>query len=338
MDQGMTAMKRWGRATGAALCLVCALTSQLSAQSKRDVNEYQRTVKQALHEYDLGNFAEAKAFFTQAHAMSPNARTLRGLGMSSYELRTYVEAIGYFEQALSSTEHPLTPQMRDEVSQLLRQARTFVTKLKVTLEPSSAELRVDTRPVSRDDQGFVLLDPGVHELVAEAPARETATRSLRTEGGEELSLTISLRTNTPSKAETTNDASEAGGTNTPVFQQPETQAAPVAATSSQSSLGPWILIGSGAAVAITGGVLLGVMASDKSKVEHAPVDSNYAAYKSAEQRVFPLSVIGFVAAGVGVAAVIGGVVWKVAADGGTRETANARLEVLPGGVRLAGQF
>jgi hypothetical protein len=36
-------------------------------------------------------------------------RTLRGLGMTSYEIRHYVEAIEYFQKALPSTERALTP-------------------------------------------------------------------------------------------------------------------------------------------------------------------------------------------------------------------------------------
>jgi hypothetical protein len=33
---------------------------------------------------------------------SPSARTMRGLGTCSFELRNYVDAIQWFEQALSS--------------------------------------------------------------------------------------------------------------------------------------------------------------------------------------------------------------------------------------------
>ncbi|HEX4355191.1 MAG TPA: hypothetical protein VHZ95_19805, partial [Polyangiales bacterium] len=176
------------------LCAALSVSNEVAAQGKRNDTDYQKAIQQALHEYDLGNFNEAKAFFTQAHAISPNARTLRGLGMSSYELRNYVEAIDYFEQSLGSNERPLTVQMRGEVSQLLKQARTFVTRLRITLEPGvAADLRIDTRPVSKDAQGEVLVDPGSHELVAEAPNYETTTRSIRTDGGEELTLTLSLQ-------------------------------------------------------------------------------------------------------------------------------------------------
>ena len=46
----------------------------------------------AVAEYDAGHFQEARALFRQAHEKSPTARTLRGIGMCSFELRDYVEA------------------------------------------------------------------------------------------------------------------------------------------------------------------------------------------------------------------------------------------------------
>jgi hypothetical protein len=322
-----------GRRLCSALYLagaLCMITAPSAAQGKAKSSDYQRAVQQALHEYDLGNFNEAKAFFLQAHTISPNARTLRGLGMSSYELRTYVEAIDYFEQALNSTERPLTVAMRGEISQLLQQARTFVTRLRVNLEPATAELRIDTRPVTKNAQGVVLLDPGAHELVAEAPGYETATRSIRTDGGEELTLTIALHDNTPPKAVAVAEAPA------PVAATQPAAPKPVAG----SSVGPWILIGSGAALTIAGGVMLGLMVKDKNYVENAPPGSTYNPdYQNAEQRVYPLSVAGFATTGVGIAAVIAGVVWKVVDDGGRRESAAAAsVDVTPGGVRVRGSF
>jgi len=108
-------------------------------------------------------------------------------------MRRYVEAIDYFERALASKERALTAQMRNEVSQLLNQARSFVTKLNLTVTPADAQLALDTRAAARDQDGAILLDPGTHELVIEAPNHETVTRSIRGDGGETLTLAINLR-------------------------------------------------------------------------------------------------------------------------------------------------
>lgn len=54
------------------------------------------------------------------------------------------------------------------------------------------EIRVDARPVERDANGFIRVDPGTHELAIEAPHHETAMRTLRATAGEELTLDIAL--------------------------------------------------------------------------------------------------------------------------------------------------
>ena len=316
-----------------AACVALAAQSPAYAEGKRDSAEYQRLVQQALHEYELGNFSEAKAFFAQAHALSPNARTLRGLGMSSYELRHYVEAIGYFDKALNATDRPLTVTMRGEVSQLLKQARGFVAKLRVTLEPSSAELRIDTRPVEKDAAGYIMLDPGTHELVAEAPNYDPATRSIRTDGGEELTIKLTLRSQEEPK---------------PQVAQTQEAPAPVAATAdsarpaarhSESSVGPWVLIGVSAAVVVAGGVMVGLMAKDMSTVENAKPGSYFPQYKAANDRVLPLSIAGFTALGVGAAGLIGGIAWKMSTgSASSSDTDSARLDIGPGSLQLSGKF
>ncbi|HTU57922.1 MAG TPA: tetratricopeptide repeat protein, partial [Polyangiales bacterium] len=230
---------------GLAVSNAAAQASQ--AQGPAAEPDYQTLVQKGLREYELGNFSEAKAFFQQAHQLSPNARTLRGLGMTSYEMRRYVEAIDYFERALGSNERALTAQMRSEVSQLLNQARSFVSKLNLTVTPTDAQLRIDTRAVARDEDGAILLDPGTHELVIEAPNHETATRSLRGDGGETLTLAINLRSTE---------------TSITVEKEPPAPQQPFAATSyepqDRSSVAPYVVIGVSAAVAVAGGVLLAV--------------------------------------------------------------------------------
>lgn len=288
---------------------------------------YQRAVEQGLHEYQLGNFSEAKAFFAQAHARSPNARTLRGLGMSAYELRDYVEAIGYFEQALETTQRPLTPAMRAEVVRLVGQARSFITRLTLTLQPPTAAVSMDAREVHPDASGVLLLDPGDHELTFTAPEREAVARSLRTDGGESLSMNITL----------------AAPTEAPVAAATAPGPAPLTAATpapTSSSLAPWFVIGAGAAVAIAGGVFLGIALNDKAQVEHPDTRDGglpyYPNYASAEKRVFPFSVIGITGLSVGVASMVAGLVWKIS-DSGGRES-SAQLEATPTGARFRARF
>lgn len=310
-------MARW-----IGLAVVWLLVAQGSAAAE-DSAEYKQLVKQALHEFQLGNFSEAKSFFTQAHGISPNARTLRGLGMSSYELRAYVEAIDYFEAALASIERPLTNEMRTEVTRLLAQARAFITHVKLNLEPANAVVLVDTHPARRDSSGELLLDPGTHELSFEAHEYETTTRSIRADGNETLAFSIKLRPLRPAPVAAQETPFEA-----PLPPQPK--AAPASAPPAATSAGPWIVIGVSGAVVVAGGVLLALALNDKASVEHPKgngVDGPYYSdYYGANQRVLPLSAAGIAALCAGGVGMALGVIWKVS-EGASVETQGAGLRL-----------
>src|SRR5262245_53004297 len=92
----------------------------------RNSPEYKELIRKALQEYQLGNWGEAKVFFSDAHALFPNARTLRGLALTYYAERDYVQASEYFEQALANPVQPLTPELQSGCKEFLAQARRFV--------------------------------------------------------------------------------------------------------------------------------------------------------------------------------------------------------------------
>ena len=262
------------------------------AMAQASSSDYQSLVEKGLREYELGNFSEAKAFFRQAHQLSPNARTLRGLGMTSYELRHYVEAIGYFQSALASKDRPLTAQMHAEVSQLLAQARSFVTRLQLTVTPAHAQLHLDSRELLRQRDGSILLDPGSHELVADAPEYETVTRSLRCDVGETLSLALTLHSVQSSAAE----------------------APALAERSTTTSIAPYVVIAASAAVAVAGGALLALALKNKQTVEdlgQTAAGPRYADYQSKAASVRPLSAAGLVGLALGLAGIGVGLSWKL---------------------------
>lgn len=153
--------------------------------------EYSSHVDRALKEYARGNWPEAKVFFTRAHALRPSARTLRGLGLTSYEMRSYVEACDYLRLALDSRERPLTDEMRKTVETALGEAMSFVARYRVVLEPPNANLEVDDRvPVLREDA--LWLDPGTHVLSVRAEGYKPASRTLAVHGGERAELRVVL--------------------------------------------------------------------------------------------------------------------------------------------------
>lgn len=301
------------------------------AAENRDSPEYKDAIRKALQEYELGNWAEAKVFFSDAHALFPNARTLRGLALTTYALRDYVQAIAYFEQSLASLVQPLSPQLQQGAKEYLDQARRFVARVKLNVEPRSATLRIDDAPATLEPDGSVQLNPGQHELVATAPGYETLTRRWNVEAGARSELTLQLRSQTA--------------------DLPPVAAVPVAATSGEpaakvehesadeggGSAGPWILVGVSAAMAIGGGVMLGVTASDINSVENAKKMTPWADVESAYERTPALSAAGFALLGVGVAGVAIGLTWALWPDEESGEERVA-LDLSPTGVGLHGRF
>ena len=158
--------------------------------------DYLAAIQHALAEHDLGNWEEAKVFFTRAHELNPNARTLRGLGLSSYELRSYVEAIRYFQQALESAERPLTDKLRSQVQDLLGRSRSFIAHYQLIVEPADARITVNGQPSVFDERARLLLDAGPHEITVESPGYESKTRKVLARAGDEITLNVKLVSST----------------------------------------------------------------------------------------------------------------------------------------------
>jgi hypothetical protein len=181
----------------AALLGTGALASSVAAQSGRarggqnapnggdkESSEYRQLVQQALDEFQRGNWDEAAGLFAQAHRLSPSARTLRGMGLAAFEGRRYVDALRDLRAALESTVNPLTAEQRAEVTETVSRAEHYVVQLELTVEPSSAEVRINGA-IQPDQEGprVLTVDPGMLELRASAPGYEPEVRQVRMVSG-----------------------------------------------------------------------------------------------------------------------------------------------------------
>jgi hypothetical protein len=172
------------------LSVPSAFAQELPNGEKRQL--YRELITKALQEYSLGHWPEARVFFTDAHALWPNARTLRGLGMASYEERSYVAAIGYLELAIVHKTQPLTSKLATEAQSILEQAKRFVTVLRIEVSPEGARVTVDDEPPKYRPDGSVLLDPGEHSVQVESPGYASERRVVRAEAGREVQLRFVL--------------------------------------------------------------------------------------------------------------------------------------------------
>jgi hypothetical protein len=118
----------------------------------------------AVAEYEAGHYQEARALFRQAHEKQPTARTLRGIGMASFELRDYVEAARALGASLRDQRRPLTPDQKKHAEALLARAHTFIGRFSVKFKPETASLFVDGHPAEIEPDGILLLAFGRHQL------------------------------------------------------------------------------------------------------------------------------------------------------------------------------
>jgi hypothetical protein len=241
----------------AACVLLAVAVHGVNAQAVQpQPPEYQALIEEALTEYEARNFAEARALFTKAHAVYPNARTLRGLGMVSFELKAYAESITSLEAALAAQVKPLTGELRKETQELLARAKAFVARYELDIKPElrSTQIIVDGIPVELAPGQVLTLSVGEHVLQVQAPGNEEQKRALSVRGGEVERIVIELK---------------------------ETPAAPLLATSAQPKrdersvwTSPWLWTGVGAVVA--GGVLTAVLLSSSVTKTSAPIPGDIA--------------------------------------------------------------
>lgn len=171
---------------------------------------YRAVIDEALAEYQAQHYEEARALFEEAHAMFPSARTLRGLGISEFELRHYAAAVRYLEGALEAKIRPLDARLRADTTALLMRTYRFVGRIEVEREPSSARVLVDEQETSVTDSGPVVLDLGEHRIQVDHPGYEPQQRVWTIRGREQERWRVVLQRE---GASVRGPRAEAGATN-----------------------------------------------------------------------------------------------------------------------------
>lgn len=176
------------QAVCSALLFAAAATADAQAPTARS---YDEVVAEAVVEFERGNWSEAHALFVQAHALEPNARTLRGLGMAAFNLRRYAVSIGHLEEALAATQRPLDEPLRAQVGALLVRAKTFAGACTFAAEPSDAQVQVDGEEIVLGKK--IWLDAGTHTLTAQAKLRAPLELTITVQAGVSQLITARLQ-------------------------------------------------------------------------------------------------------------------------------------------------
>jgi hypothetical protein len=166
--------------------------AQAEPATQTTSSAYDGFIEQALQAYDAGRFAEARASFRRAHEVSPTARTLRTIGMCSFNLGDYVDAATSLAAALEETRKPLTSEQRKQVAELIARSNQEIGRFQLRLSPADATLNLDGRPVTLNAQHELLVEPGRHELSIQAHGHRGVQSRLSVEGGDRTTLEYNL--------------------------------------------------------------------------------------------------------------------------------------------------
>ena len=297
------------------LLLVVSLlgASTLHAQAgPRDAEPaaYRALLDQALSEYEAQHFAEARALFARAHALYPNARVLRGLGMVEFELRNYGASIAHLEAALASPVRPLTGALRERTEQLLARARGFVAHFALEVTPARARVMIDGMPLQPPAERVLVLEVGDHVLEVHAGGYLTERRTLRVAGGERESLRIALQAGDGERTSTRTPGSRAWS---------------------------WVVIGVSGALTATGASLLVVGKQKESEVEQARRGVRWSELEDDYQRATRFNTAAFALGGVGLAGLASGLVWKLVSRA-PAEAPPLQVSGVRGRILLTGRF
>ena len=216
-----------------------------------------------------------------------------------------------------------------------------LTRLKIHVKSEVTGLAItrDGTPLASAAWGTPIpVDPGTHEIRAEAPGHEPWVTSV-TASAQGQTVPVEVPELTASAAPPTS----------PVAQQPEAAggagagkpAEPPPAESRSHTL-DWVLIGGGAVVGIAGGVLWGIGSSNSFTAKNEKSASAQSDYNNA-QSLFYAGIVGVVLGGV--AATAGVVLLTTSSSGGQASaTTTAKLRAAPwvapgsGGVAVSGAW
>lgn len=170
------------------LCWTLSAPLRLHADS----GDYDAALEAALAAHARGDLTTARTSMERAHALSPSARTLRGLAIIAHAQGRHVEAVLGCDAALASEVQALTPRLRDSVEELRARSLRELAWLRLSITPADAAVTIDGQPPSRRADGTLLLAPGTHLLQVSAPGFIAFERVLDAKVGESEGVEVSL--------------------------------------------------------------------------------------------------------------------------------------------------
>jgi hypothetical protein len=173
-----------------ALVVVAALAAGADPSAEQQAADH---FARGLKAYDKGNFEAARAEFTAAYQLTGSWEVLLNIGVAEENLLHYNEAVHALERYLSEGGDKVPPDRRARVESELRQIRTAVGEVTVTVRVTGApaSVEVDGRAVGASPLAEpLLLAPGTHKLRASRPGDTPAEVTVEVRVGEKSEVAL----------------------------------------------------------------------------------------------------------------------------------------------------
>jgi hypothetical protein len=190
----------------------CGLRAQSTSQSTIEPattstsTDYDKLLDRAVEAFDAKDYLKAREFFEQAYVIRPNARVLRGLGISALHLERFGVAKRELTEALREQQHPLTANQREGVTELLSWMRVNLGTLQLLLEPIDAQVVLDGKPV---EETQLVLKPGAHHVRVGFDGFTAQEHTVQMAAGQDYTLRVRLVSKTADSAQTAAISAEA---------------------------------------------------------------------------------------------------------------------------------
>lgn len=291
---------------------------------------YDRNIDEALTAYEAGRFAEARNAFRRAHDLMPTARTLRSIGMCSFNLGDYTDAVFQLERARKEERKPLTEEQQKHVGELIARANQRIGRFHLDLVPKEATLVVDGRPPLILERTELMLESGHHEIEVRAEGYLMAHSTINVEGGDRTTLVFRL--NRDDYAVTQPAVAEGARANVPLTR-PE---GPAGSHEWMRALG-FTTLGLGAASLVGFAVVGSLALAQKSKLDdNCPNTSCSTAFRSDVDRYDTLRTLSTVTLIAGGALAATGVALLIARPSDRPDRARLVPFIAPGAVGVRG--
>ncbi len=164
----------------------------IPAASAEEVSLARELFQEGVGLYARGEYQAALERFESSYALNKRASVLFNIAMCSKALLLNVKALDAFQEFISEYGDAVEEQLLVDAERAVSQLRDMVGRLRITVRPADARIRVDNIERGGPPDHVLFLDIGAHEVVVEKKGFYPYRQQLELAGGEEATLDVVL--------------------------------------------------------------------------------------------------------------------------------------------------